>query len=181
METVKDTTLYIVRGKEIPQIIEDALKANLNLRVFNLPWAPDKGEPILEVKTTRYNGRPYHAIMLPNKIALEVRAVISHIKVQDIYGYWYPLFTRYKDRYISNWFNNHNQVNCIAITDPICIRPGNFYLELDSEDLYYGDIVYQISRDLFDKFYIDLVQRPGSIEVNLEQNIIYSVLSTVLE
>ena len=175
MSPLKGTCVQIIESHDIPKIISEALVAKLPMEVFNLPWEPYH-EPILEMKKTHLRGKLYQAVLLPNKVIIEIQNVISHIKIQDIYGRWYPMFTPYEDRYIVNWFNNHNQVNCIAIPNFSEIRSGNFIHRLDDDDYTVDDIVHQVSKDLFGNTYVTMVHQPQEILLDMNKHFIYTVM-----
>lgn len=175
MSPLKDGCVQIIESRDIPKIISDALVASIPMEVFNLPWEPYH-EPILEMKKTHLRGKLYQAVLLPNKVIIEIQNIISHIKIQDIYGRWYPMFTPYEDRYIVNWFNNYNQVNCIAIPNFSEVRPGNFINKLDEDDDTIDDIVHQVSKDLFGNTYVTLVHQPQEILLDMNKHLIYTVM-----
>lgn len=176
MSPLKGTCVQIIESQDIPKIISDALVAKLPMEVFNLPWEPHH-EPILEMRKTHLRGKLYQAVLLPNKVIIEIQNIISHIKIQDIYGRWYPMFTPYEDKYIVNWFCNYNQVNCIAIQDFSEVRPGNFINKLDGDDYTVDDIVHQVSKDLFGNTYVTLVQQSKeNIQLDINKYLIYTVV-----
>ena len=176
MSPLKDGCVQIIESQDIPKIISEALVAKLPMEVFNLPWEPHH-EPILEMRKTHLRGKLYQAVLLPNKVIIEIQNIISHIKVQDIYGRWYPMFTPYEDRYIVNWFCNYNQVNCIAIPDFNEVRPGNFINKLDEDDYTVDDIVHQVSKDLFGNTYVTLVQQSKeNIILDMNKHLIYTIV-----
>ena len=175
MSPLKDGCVQIIESIDIPKVISDALVAKIPMEVFNLPWEPHH-EPILEMRKTHLRGKLYQAVLLPNKVIIEIQNIISHIKIQDIYGRWYPMFTPYEDRYIVNWFNNHNQVNCIAIPDFSEVRPGNFITKLD-DDYTVDDIVHQVSKDLFGNTYVTLVQQSKeNLILDMNKHLIYTIV-----
>ena len=176
MSPLKDGCVQIIESIDIPKVISDALVAKIPIEVFNLPWEPNH-EPILEMRKTTLRGKIYQAVLLPNKVIIEIQNIISHIKIQDIYGRWYPMFTPYEDKYIVNWFCNYNQVNCIAIPDFSEVRPGNFITKLDENDYTVDDIVHQVSKDLFGNTYVTLVQQSKeSILLDMNKHLIYTVM-----
>lgn len=176
MSPLKDGCVQIIESLDIPKVISDAIVAKIPMEVFNLPWEPHH-EPILEMRKTHLGGKLHQAVLLPNKVIVEIQNIISHIKIQDIYGRWYPMFTPYEDRYIVNWFCNYNQVNCIAITDYNEVRPGNFINKLDEDDYTVDDIVHQVSKDLFGNTHVDLVQQSKeSIALDMNKHLIYTVM-----
>lgn len=176
MLPLKGTCVQIIESQDIPKIISEALVAKLPMEVFNLPWEPHH-EPILEMRKTHLRGKLYQAVLLPNKVIIEIQNIISHIKIQDIYGRWYPMFTPYEDKYIVNWFCNYNQVNCIAIPDFSEVRPGNFINKLDEDDYTVDDIVHQVSKDLFGNTYVTLVQQSKeNIQLDINKYLIYTVV-----
>lgn len=176
MSPLKDGCVQIIESLDIPKVISDAIVAKIPMEVFNLPWEPHH-EPILEMRKTHLGCKLHQAVLLPNKVIIEIQNIISHIKIQDIYGRWYPMFTPYEDRYIVNWFCNYNQVNCIAITDYNEVRPGNFINTLDEDDYTVDDIVHQVSKDLFGNIHVDLVQQSKeSIALDMNKHLIYTVM-----
>lgn len=176
MSPLKDGCVQIIESRDIPKIISDALVAKIPMEVFNLPWEPNH-EPILEMRKTTLRGKLYQAVLLPNKVIIEIQNIISHIKIQDIYGRWYPMFTPYEDKYIVNWFCNYNQVNCIAITDSNEVRPGNFINKIYEDDCTIDDIVHRVSKDLFGNTYVTLVQQSKeSILLDMNKHLIYTVM-----
>lgn len=176
MSPLKGTCIQIIESQDIPKIISEALVAKIPMEVFNLPWEPHH-EPILEMRKTHLRGKLYQAVLLPNKVIIEIQNIISHIKIQDIYGRWYPMFTPYEDKYIVNWFCNYNQVNCIAIPDFSEVRPGNFINKLDDDDSTGDDIVHQVYKDLFGNTYVNLVQQSKeNLQLDLNKHLIYTVV-----
>ena len=176
MSPLKDGCVQIIESIDIPKVISDALVAKIPMEVFNLPWEPNH-EPILEMRKTHLRGKIYQAVLLPNKVIIEIQNIISHIKIQDIYGRWYPMFTPYEDKYIVNWFCNYNQVNCIAITDYNEVRPGNFINYLEDSSSTEDDIIHQVYKDLFGNIHVDLVQQSKeNIALDMNKHLIYTVM-----
>lgn len=176
MSPLNGACVQIIESIDIPKVISDALVAKIPIEVFNLPWEPNH-EPILEMRKTHLRGKLYQAVLLPNKVIIEIQNIISHIKIQDIYGRWYPMFTPYEDKYIVNWFCNYNQVNCIAIPDFSEVRPGNFINKLDEDDYAVDDIVHQVYKDLFGNTYVNLVhQSKENIQLDINKYLIYTVV-----
>lgn len=176
MSPLKDGCVQIIESIDIPKVISDALVAKIPMEVFNLPWEPNH-EPILEMRKTHLRGKIYQAVLLPNKVIIEIQNIISHIKIQDIYGRWYPMFTPYEDKYIVNWFCNYNQVNCIAITDFSEVRPGNFINYLEDSSSIEDDIIHQVYKDLFGNTHVDLVQQSKeNIALDMNKHLIYTVM-----
>lgn len=176
MSPLKGACVQIIESIDIPKVISDALVAKIPMEVFNLPWEPNH-EPILEMRKTHLRGKIYQAVLLPNKVIIEIQNIISHIKIQDIYGRWYPMFTPYEDKYIVNWFCNYNQVNCIAITDYNEVRPGNFINYLEDSSSIEDDIIHQVYKDLFGNTHVDLVhQSKENIALDMNKHLIYTVM-----
>ena len=177
MSPLKGGCVQIIKSKDISRVISEALVAKIPIEVFKLPWEPYH-EPILDLRKTTIRGKLYQAVLLPNKVILEVQNIISHIKIQDIYGRWYPMFTPYEDKYIVNWFCNYNQVNCIYISDFSEIMPGNFINKIDEDShLVNDDIVHRVFKDLFGNTYVNLVnQSKENIQLDLNKHLIYTVV-----
>lgn len=177
MSPLKGACVQIIESKDISRVISEALIAKIPMEVFKLPWEPYH-EPILDLRKTTIRGKLYQAVLLPNKVILEVQNIISHIKIQDIYGRWYPMFTPYEDKYIVNWFCNYNQVNCIYISDFSEIMPGNFINKIDEDShLVNDDIVHRVFKDLFGNTYVNLVnQSKENIQLDINKYLIYTVV-----